>query len=139
MAIKSASLMAGGNIYPSRFIKMDNTNHEAVQAAAATDTPIGISYEAQRDASTPSAADYAATDGESIPHYSLGDVCRLQIGSGGCVPGSKLVSDADGKGVIAATTGTALQVVGAIAYETASENEYALVRVVLYANRAALV
>jgi hypothetical protein len=139
MSMESASLTAGGNVNPARFIKLDSANHEAIQCAAATDAPIGISMEAQRVAPVTGAADYVAVDGESLPHYSLGDVCRLQIGSGGCLVGSKLVSDSVGKGVIAASTGTALQIIGAIAYEAASEDEFALVRIVFAPNRAALV
>lgn len=127
MSMNSASLMAGGNIYPARFVKMDDTNHEVVQGAAATDDIIGISQESQKDAPTPSAADYAATSGESVPVYFAGSVCRLQIGTGGASPGTRLVADSDGKGVASATSGTALQCVGAISLETASADEYALV------------
>lgn len=136
--MKSASLIAGGNVYPCRFIKMDSSNHQAIQAAAATDVPIGISMEAQKDAPIPSAADYVATSGESLPHYEDGDICRLQIGSGGCTPNMLLVSDSDGKGVAAASSGTALQCVGAIALETASQDEFALVKKITSFRRAAV-
>lgn len=139
MSMKSASLIAGGNINSCRFLKMDSSNHQVIQAAAATDVPLVISQEAQRAAPVTGASDYAAASGESVPVYHNGDVCRLQIGSGGCSPGTLLVSDADGKGVAAASSGTALQVVGAIALETASENEFALVLKTLSFRRYALV
>lgn len=138
MSLKSASLVAGGNINPCRFLKMDSSNHQVIQAAAATDVPIAISQEAQRTAPITGASDVVAASGESVPAYFEGDVCRLQIGSGGCSPGTLLVPDSDGKGVAAAGSGTALQCVGAIALETASENEFALVVKVLTFRRHAL-
>lgn len=139
MSMKVASLIAGGNVNPCRFIKLDTTNHQAILAAAATDNIFGVSMDAQRTAPITGAADYVAVSGESLPHYEDGDVCLLEIGSGGCTAGDLLVSDSVGKGVVAAASGTALQCIGAQTLETAAAGEFARVKVKIAWRRFALV
>ena len=135
-----ASLVAGGNVNPCRFIKLDSSaDFQAVLATAATDDLFGISQDAQRTAPITGASDYAAVSGESLPHYENGSVCLLELGSGGATRGNLLVSDGSGKGVVAASSGTALQCIGAQALESGSAGEFIRVKIQIGYRRYALV
>lgn len=96
------NLVAGGTIRPFRFVKMHTTDGQGVEADA-NEEAIGIS-----DGST---ADYTSNN-----HAVSGDLIRLQPGHilyvecGGTVAGgANAKSDADGKAVAVATTGTTEQ------------------------------
>lgn len=122
------AMRANGTIRVGRFIKIDTSDNNSVLEADANEQVFGVSGMGGREAPIPSAtADppEAAQAGDNIEIHTLGTSTLLQIGSGGCTAGDYLKSDADGKGV--AVAGSAIENVGAIALETASEDEYALV------------
>lgn len=132
-------LIAGGNINPSRFVKMDAASNEVAVAAAATDVTIGVTSDYQKAHPVTGASDVHAAADDPVAVYPIGSVCKLTIGSGGCSVGSLLVSDSAGKGVAAASSGTALQWIGAIAVEAGLEDEAVTVIVVGTFRRYALV
>lgn len=139
MGMLAPGFRAGGTIEVSRFVKMGSADFTVVQAAAGTDMPIGVSQDGSHD--TPGlsgSTDDAARSGHPLQVYVDGDVCLLCIGSGGVTRGDKIVSDANGKGVTAPTTGTSISYVGAVALESASENELARVLLKTFAIRPAL-
>lgn len=121
--------VAGGDIRPSRFVKVSTAADHTVLEADANEAVIGISHESTQDAPISGASANAAESGDQLTVYGIGRSCLLKIGSGGCTRGDELKSDADGQGVTRATTGTTLQHVGAIALESASEGEFARVLV----------
>lgn len=124
-----ANFIANGNITPSTFVKIDTTQTctSVIQAAAATDYPIGVSKEStdQPPIPTLTGTQYAAIAGENCKVYQVGDTCLLNIGSGGCTAGDKLTSDGSGNGITASSG----NIYGAIALETVSANFAARVRV----------
>ncbi len=125
----SRSYRAKGTIEVCRFVKSDGTtDFGVVQAAADEDTLLGVSQEGSHD--TPGltgSTNDAARDGHVLKVYEDNEDCLLEIGSGGCVPGNRLTSDASGKGIV--FTADTDQCIGAIALETALEGELARVRV----------
>lgn len=132
------SFVAGGDINPSRFVKQSTAADFTVLEADANEAVIGVSHESAQDAPIPGASTLAAASGDQLFVYPIGAVCLLTIGSGGCTRADELKSDADGKGVTRATTGTTIQNVGALALESASENELAKVLVFRSSVRPAL-
>ena len=128
MAIRT--YRADGTIEVCRFVKPDGTNDfEVIQAAADEDTLLGISQEGSYD--TPGltgSANDAARDGHLLKVYETDEDCLLEIGSGGCSPGARLTSDANGAGI--AVSADADHCIGAIALETGLEGELVRVRVV---------
>lgn len=132
--------IAGGTIRTCRFVKLSTTENSTVLEADANEKVVGISTEVQKEAPTPGASANAAVDGDHIaitPINSTAD-CLLEIGSGGCTSGDLLKSDADGKGVPVATTGTTIQYYGAMALETKAEGALCRVLPVFGAVRPAL-
>lgn len=127
---------ADGNINPSCFVKMSTTqDNRVLQAAANTDKIIGISQVGTRDPQGLSGASaVAAAQGDPIKVYSQGDVCSLVAGSGGWTRGDWLVSDANGNGVTAPTSGVGTIYVGAIALESAAASAQG--RVVVFLDAA---
>lgn len=127
----SPQLIAGGDIRPSRFVKVSGVADNTALEADANEVIIGISQAGTRDAPglTGTSAN-AAVAGDPVQIFGLGDVCLLTIGSGGCTSGDRLKSDADGKGIPIAGTG-GNQNVGAIALETCGENELCRVQIVI--------
>lgn len=127
--MSSPNFIAGGNILPASFVKIDTTKSmpTVVAASAATDILIGVAQEAADAAPIPqlSGTQYAAIDGENCRVYQVGDVCLLTIGSGGVTAGDRLTADASGYGVTASGT----NVVGAIALMTAPAGAMCRVRV----------
>lgn len=104
----SPHLIAGGDIRPSRFVKMGATatTHDNVGFEAdAGEAVIGISMEGTN---YPPLADVApdphlaAKVGQTFKLYGQGDICLLYAGTAAnIVPGSRVKSDADGGGVLA--------------------------------------
>jgi hypothetical protein len=105
----SPNFVAGGTIAPCRFVSMTATgatpaDHTVFQATAGAGTEgdqvDGISQEGTRafDNST-----QAATATDHLKVYGPGDVCLLELGSGGCNAGALLKSDASGKGIAITT------------------------------------
>ncbi len=118
--LNELSLNASTNITPSTFVLMDVSNgYSVVQATGTANAFIGISQKGTNVAGGllssygGTEVNYAATPGEGIEVFVVGDVCPLVIGSGGCTPRSLLTSDANGNGVVA----TSGQYVGAQALD----------------------
>lgn len=137
----SPHLIAAGNIYPSRFVKIDTTagaSHKGLQADANAKT-IGISHPGTYLAplSDYAPAGYHAIAGLPIGLFGDTDVCLLEAGDT-IVQGDRLKSDANGKGVPIATSGTTIQQVGAVALESGAAGELIRVQVVRYSERPAL-
>jgi hypothetical protein len=91
--------VAGGNIPPSRFVKMSAAN--TVVLCGAGELPIGISQRGTRNTPYSSLDDgYAAIAGESLQVYGLNETCVLELG--GTIAATDVIkSDANGKGVAA--------------------------------------
>lgn len=129
MSVPSAQLVAGGDINPSRFVRISTAANKTVLEADAGSRTYGISQEGTQDTPLPNASTLAAAAGDQLRLYKRGEIALLEIGSGGCTAGDALKSDGDGKGV---TTTTNNDWVGAEALETAAAGEKALVEVVGY-------
>lgn len=122
--------VANGTIRVARFVKIDSSDNNSVLEADANERVIGISQIGGRTAPTPDVTTdppEAAQAGEHLNVHFVGEECLLRIGSGGCAAGALLKSDADGQGVAIAESAGNKQEAGAMALETASENEYARV------------
>lgn len=95
------NLMAAGNIYPSRFLKMSSTAFKCEQAAA-NGVVIGVSQEGTNyppiNDTLITIAGYAAIAGQNIRIFGEGDECLLELGDT-VTAGQLLKSDANGKGV----------------------------------------
>jgi hypothetical protein len=120
---------AGGDVNPSRFVKLSTAADNTVLQAGSNEDVFGISSEAAQDAPLPGASTLAAAADDPLMIHPDGSVCLLEIGSGGCTRGDYLKSDTNGKGVAAATTGPTAQFIGARALESASAGEFARVQV----------
>jgi len=129
MPFENPNFTAGGDIYPSRFVKLSASYDNTVTQAGTNEQPIGISSDATRDAPLDGASGLAAADTNALQVNLPGSVCLLEVGSGGLTRGDYVKSDTNGKGVTAATTGATAQFVGALALESASAGELARVLV----------
>ena len=101
----SYSLLPGGNISPSRFVKTGTTQGTAVQCSAVTDHIFGISQAATRNYPWSVTDDgYAGIAGDgAINIYGPGDdSCLLAIG-GTVSYGDYLTTDSNGRGVTSTT------------------------------------
>lgn len=98
------NLVATGNVYPCRFVKVGATSNSGAQATAG-DPAVGISQNWTRSVNLEGAisvsSPYIAIAGEGIPLWGLGQEALLELG-GTVAAGNRLKSDADGKGVVAA-------------------------------------
>lgn len=124
-------LKAGGTIAPTSFVKISAVADRTVlQAAANTTVTIGISQVGMKRMPGLAGSDttIAAEAGDQIEICSLGDVCLLTIGAGGCTAGDMLTPGASGAGITSAV-GAGNQV-GAIALETVAANAQALVQII---------
>lgn len=109
----SYTKVAGGNVAPSRFVKLDVSNKGKVLQAGAGEMVFGISQEGTRNIPYSTLDDgFAAIAGENLRIYGPGDNGMMLELGGTVAVGDRLKSDANGKGV--ATT-TANDEVGAIA------------------------
>ncbi len=124
--------VSGGTIRPARFVKPSTAADYTLLEADANEMAFGISDSGTRDAPIEDASGNIAAAGDSFMYHPEGNVTILEIGSGGVTRGAEIKSDADGKGVLALTSGTTNQWVGAIALETAVEGELARVLVKVY-------
>lgn len=134
-------LVAGGTIVRGRFIKLSTAADNTALQAGANAMVHGIAEMAPRDAPIDGAdatTIAAATNSDPVPYIPEGNVCLLEIGTGGVTRGAEIKSDSDGTGILAATTGATKQWVGAIALETASAGEFARVQVKVYPHYPAL-
>lgn len=112
--------VAGGNIYPSRFVTQTTTAPFTVTQAVAGDAIVGVSQEGVTvvpiDGFTNESSVFAGTAGLPIKIFGEHSECLLEVAEA-VDPGTLLKSDADGKGV-KATTG---DIVGARALESATQ------------------
>lgn len=113
--------VAGGNIYPCRFITQSSSAPFTVTQATADATIIvGISAEGTSvvpiDGYTDASSVYAATAGLPVPYWGEHDECLLEVAEA-CDPGDLLSPDANGKGVVSSTAGAPI---GARALEPAT-------------------
>lgn len=135
---ENPALKANGTIRRARFVKIDTTGDNECLEADANDAIIGISADSAQDAPIPSASENAAEAGDMLHINTIGTVGLLEAGSGGWTPGAEIKSDADGKGVLVATTGTTIQEIGAIGIETVADGELGRVIVHRGSRRPAL-
>src|SRR3972149_1925695 len=133
------SLVAGGNISTCRFVKASTAADYQCLQAGANDLVIGICGEGSELAPIPSqSTQYHASSGRPGELFVNGEPVLLLIGAGGVTRGDRIKSDADGKGVTIASTGTTVQHVGAVALESAAADEKAHVLVRIEDFRPAL-
>lgn len=95
------SFIANGDVFPSRFVKMDTVDGKVVQCGAG-DSPYGISQKGTRRSPYIDTSAKAAIAGEPIEVYQLGERCLLEL-AGTVLPQAKLKSDANGKGLSTVT------------------------------------
>lgn len=132
----SPNLKARGTILPSRFVKLSTGFDNSALPAGDNERVVGVSQAGTRDApGVAGASGVAADDGDEVQVFGLGDICLLQAGTGGFVHGDRLKSDAVGRGVPVATTGTVIQNVGAYALETTPAAAFGRVQIVIYSER----
>jgi len=123
-------LKAGGDVYPSRFVKMSAAADFTLLQADANAEVIGIAQEGSKQpplSDLVSGTPKAAEDGDPLHIYTAGDVVLLECGDN-VTRGELLKSDADGKGVPVAATGTVIQNYGAIALQNGADGEKILVQ-----------
>lgn len=132
-------VVSGGDIRPARFIKLSTSADHTVLESDANERIFGVSIDAAQDAPIPNADGDAADSGDFFRYFGPEEEATLELGTGGATRGDMLKSDADGKGVVAASTGTTVQWIGAEALESGSAGEKIKVLVKSYPFRPALV
>lgn len=132
-AAQPLMMRANGTIRVSRFVKIDTADNNSVLECGTNGKAFGISQHGGRTAPIPEVTTdpvQAAIAGENLQVFTAGQCCLLFLGTGGCVAGDYLKSDSTGGGVKSAVGGFGVnQRVGAIALETASAGELAMVQV----------
>lgn len=139
MAIGSPHLMANGDIRPARFVEIQNASGiaKAIEANA-NERVIGISHDGTNTAPIPGVtSDKAAESGQGLQLHVEGEECLLELG-GTVTAGAFVKSDGDGKGVIALTTGTVLQEIGAVARDNGASGEKIRVKIQIHRHRPAI-
>jgi len=135
MASIAGHFVAGGTINPARFVTLSTSKDQTLlQASTAGQRVLGIAqtgtkYPPGVTGSTTVASD---TDGDPIMVFLPGERAQLEAGSGGWTAGDLLKTDANGKGITAASTGQVMQWVGAIAEETVAAGDVGCCRVVIF-------
>jgi hypothetical protein len=99
-----ASYFASGDIYPSRFVKLDTVDGKVLQCAAG-DLPFGISQEGTRKSPYLDATGRAAAAGDQLAVYTLGERAILQVNAT-VTPGTRVKSDLNGMGIPVVTPST---------------------------------
>lgn len=131
------NFVARGTVNPCRFVKVSLNQDNAVEQAGSNDRPYGISALWIHDAPIPGAGTDAASSGEMLKVYDLGETCLLEL-AGTVARDDMLISDTNGKGVVTATTGTTIQWIGATALEAGVSGNLIRVSVVRFPYRPAL-
>lgn len=117
MSSVGSPALAGGDIYPCRFVKQSAVEDYNVLQAGANEPIKGISQAGTNTAPIPGVtSDKAAVSGGQLRVHSPPETCLLELG-GTVAAGDLLKSDADGKGVAIATSGTTPQRYGARAQQ----------------------
>jgi hypothetical protein len=104
--------IAGGDVNPYRFAMQDTAKDFGVLQATANAVTLGVTLPGSRVFPQPGGSTLSAAAGESVGVAGPGQVAKLQIGAA-VTRGQRLIADAQGRGVPAATTGTTVQEVGA--------------------------
>jgi hypothetical protein len=133
MALYNPAFIAGGDIKPARFVRITG-EFTISQCSAHTQSIIGVSQEGTF--SPPNLATLlggtesglAASEGQSLKVFGLGDVCMIFAGSGGVTAGTKVKSDGDGKAVNIGTAAGTYHV-GGTALNTVAAGEKVLIQV----------
>jgi len=115
------TLVARGNILPSRFVQLDGSSECGCIQAGANSDIIGV---AQAGTNLPQVtglinAQYAAVSGQQVMVAGLGSICLVEAGDE-ITPGQYLKSDSVGRAVPIDTTATTVENYGAIALQAAS-------------------
>lgn len=137
MALYNPAFIAGGDIFPARFVRITG-EFTISQCSASTQSIIGVSQEgtfappnlANLLGGTESglAASVVNGVGQTLKVFGLGDVCMIEAGTGGVTAGTKVKSDSSGKAInIGATAGT--YNVGGTALNTVNAGEKVLIQV----------
>lgn len=123
-------VVAGGDIYPARFVKLSSSADHTVLQGTDNSELIGISQSGSNKAplSDLVSTAKAAEAGQNLQIFTEGDVCLLEAGAT-ITRGNLLKSDANGKGVPIATSGTTIQNYGAVALENGANGELIKVQV----------
>lgn len=133
MPLYNPAFIAGGDIFPARFVRI--TGEFAVsQCSASTQSIIGVSQEGTF--SPPNLATLlggtesglAASAGQTLKVFGLGDVCMIEAGTGGITAGTKVKSDANGKAINIGTAAGTFNV-GGTALQTVNAGEKCLIQV----------
>lgn len=120
------SLIAGGNINPSVFVKGGAADHTVIQADADATTVLGVSGPGTKAWPETGNSTVHAAAGDPVELHGFGDEALLKIGTGGITRFAYLKAEADGEGV-AATSG---DVANAMALESAAAGELGRVLVI---------
>ena len=116
--------VASGAISPFLFVKQDATDDD-ISTAGANAVVLGVG------------PDFLVAAAE-VSLYNFAGVTQLQLG-GTVTAGDRLKSDAAGKGVVIATTGTTIQNVGGVARRSGVSGDVIPVQVYIDSVRPALV
>jgi hypothetical protein len=118
------SLFATGTIEPSRFVTLSDASNFYCKQSGSGDKPLGVSQEFSRLTPLPGASTYAATTGEELGVYTVGQVCYLECGTA-ITRGDYLKPDANGKALNSASTNK----YGAVALESGASGNLIRVQV----------
>lgn len=118
MPYSSPSYNAGGDINPSRFVKLSTTADNTVLQCVADDEAVGVSHAGTLDAPIPGAPTLAARANQPCQVYGADEPCEIEAGDD-ITSGDKLKPDADGKAIPAAED----EVYSAIARSSAANGE----------------
>jgi hypothetical protein len=132
----SLQVVANQTIFPNQFLSVDPTRDFAVVPASGNSFLIGISQVGTKEppnlqqalfpGTTPNTQP-AATQGDNIEVFHVGDVCGLVVGSGTVGAGDQLTNDGNGNG-LTAITGYGVKLIsgayiGAIAQQAGNPGE----------------
>ena len=133
-------LVAGGDVYPFRFVMVSTAEDTTALQATANAKIIGVARPGTKFAPMSDLVtdNPAAEDGDTLPILGPGEVGLVELGDT-VVRGGYLKADADGKAVPILTTGTTLQRYGAVALQSGSSGNKVLVFVMPGSERPALV
>jgi hypothetical protein len=123
--VNETATVAGGDIRPSRFVKVGASDFRILQAGAG-EACIGVTRKGTRNPPQDGLNDgFLAKVGENCPIHRVGEVAPLQLGDT-VTRGGRLKSDSSGRGVPAANNENAY----AIALESGAVDNVVLVTVI---------
>ena len=125
----SRSGIAGGDIYPCRFVTEDTVDGQFVAATASNSKICGVSFQDGRRSQYVDASGKLAASGEPFSFYTLAENCNVEMtSSAGCTGGNYLMATAGGLGIVATGDGAYY---GAKARDTVLAGQFVPVQVVL--------